>query len=255
MIDYADFATLTDVQWRSSMEVERGLYIAEGAKTIERAIAAGHQLRSVITEPKWTGGLLKLGIPSELIHEHDVDDMERITGFHVHRGALAAFARPALPTPEALVAGMHRLLVIEDVVDHTNVGAIMRSAAAFDIDAVLLTPSCADPLYRRAIKVSMGAVFAVPWTRIAWPEGMQLLQDHGFRTIALTPDPSATDLRLLSDGLRADALAIILGTEGSGLSERAMRAADLRVRIPMAHGVDSLNVAAATAVACYELTR
>lgn len=250
-----DFARLTDVQWRSRSEAERGLYVAEGEKTIARALAAGHRLRGVITEPRWVPGLRALGVPDSLIREHSEAELEAITGYHVHRGALAAFDRPELPDVVRLVAVARRLVVIEDVVDHTNVGAIMRSAAAFAVDAVLLTPSCADPLYRRAIKVSMGSVFSVPWSRLEWPSGLDLLHGAGFRTLALTPDEAAEDIRGLDADTRADRLALVFGTEGDGLSHTALQRCTRRVRIPMSHGVDSLNVAAAAAVACFELTR
>lgn len=250
-----DFARLTDVQWRSRAEAEAGLYVAEGEKTIARAIAAGHRLRGVITEPRWVPGLLALGVPPEHIHEHSQAELEAITGYHVHRGALAAFDRPALPDAHDIMTGARRLVVIEDVVDHTNVGAIMRSAAAFAVDAVLLTPSCADPLYRRSIKVSMGSVFSVPWTRIEWPAGIDLLHEAGFHTLALTPAADAVDIRTIPDALRQAPLALVFGTEGVGLSATALERCSQRVRIPMSHDVDSLNVAAAAAVACFELTR
>lgn len=255
MIDFTDFERLTDVQWRSRAEAERGLYIAEGAKTIDRALRAGHRLRGVVCEERWVSALLQLGVPTEAIAVQGQDEMERLTGYHVHRGALAAFDRPAEPSLDEILTTARRLVVIEDVVDHTNVGAILRSAAAFEIDAVLLTPSCADPLYRRSIKVAMGAVFAVPWTRIPWPTGIDTLHDSGFTTLALTPEASATDIRTLDEGLRSTPLALVFGTEGDGLTSAALQRCSLRVRIPMAHNVDSLNVAAAAAVACFELTR
>ncbi len=255
MIDLADFASLTDVQWRSHTEVERGIYIAEGTKTIARSLAAGHVLRGVITAARWVPALHELGVPDALVSVHDEAALEAITGFHVHRGALAAFERPAPIAVDAVLASARRVVVIEDVVDHANVGAILRSSAAFEIYAVLLTPSCADPLYRRSIKVAMGAVFAVPWTRLPWPSGIERLHAAGFRTLALTPDPTARDIRTLEAEVRAQPLALLLGTEGEGLTPATLRAATHRVRIPMAHGVDSLNVAAAAAVACFEMTR
>lgn len=255
MMELADFAALTDVQWRTRTEVERGIYIAEGTKTIARAIAAGHTLRSVITEERWVASLIEAGIPSSAITVEDAARLEEITGYHVHRGALAAFERPAPPVLQDLLASARRVVVIEDVVDHANVGAIMRSAAAFDIDAVLLTPACADPLYRRSIKVAMGAVFAVPWTRIPWPAGLATLREAGFTTLALTPEQSALDIRSLPDTILDARIALLLGTEGDGLSGEALRGASHRVRIPMSHAVDSLNVAAAAAVACFAVTR
>lgn len=255
MINLRDFERLTDVQWRSRAETERGLYVAEGAKTIDRALRAGHTLRGVICEERWVPALLELGVAQDRISVHEASELEALTGYHVHRGALAAFDRPAEPELQQLLTGAHRLVVIEDVVDHTNIGAILRSAAAFAVDAVLLTPSCADPLYRRSVKVAMGAVFAVPWTRIPWPSGIGMLHDAGFTTLALTPAASAQDIRALDVQLRAQPLALVFGTEGDGLTQAALTACSRRVRIPMSHDVDSLNVAAAAAVACFELTR
>ena len=255
MIDYDDFSRLTDVQWRSRTEIERGLYVAEGAKTIDRALRAGHRLRGVLCEDRWVAGLIALGVLPGDISVKSAAEMEALTGYHVHRGALAAFDRPAAPDLLQLLSNARRLVVVEDVVDHANVGAILRSAAAFAIDAVLLTPPCADPLYRRSIKVAMGAVFAVPWARIAWPAGLGLLHDYGFATLALTPRSAAIDIRELSADLRNQKLALVFGTEGDGLSPAALNGCHLQVRIPMSHDVDSLNVAAAAAVACFELTR
>ena len=255
MIDYGDFARLTDVQWRSRAEIERGLYIAEGAKTIDRALRAGHRLRGAVCEQRWVAGLMELGVHADDISVQSAAEMEALTGYHVHRGALAAFDRPATPDLLQLLHDARRLVVIEDVVDHANVGAILRSAAAFAIDAVLLTPACADPLYRRSIKVAMGAVFAVPWARIEWPTGLGLLHEYGFATVALTPDLAALDIREISADLRRQKLALVFGTEGDGLSPTALDGCHLQVRIPMSHDVDSLNVAAAAAVACFELTR
>lgn len=253
MIDFEDFTRLTDVQWRGRSEVERGVFIAEGTTTIARALSAGHRLRGVITEPRWVDDLLALGIGRDQVSVQTADAMEAITGYHVHRGALAAFQRPELPDPAALLATAQRIVVLEDIVDHANVGAILRSASAFSIDAILLTPPCADPLYRRAVKVAMGSVFAVPWTRVPWPAGLALLHEHGFHTLALTPDASALDLRHLPAHLPGDRWALLLGTEGDGLRQTTMDACTARVRIPMSHGVDSLNVAAAAAVACFAL--
>ncbi len=255
MIDFADFASLTDVQWRTSHEVERGIYIAEGTKTIARALETGHALRSVITTARWIPGLLAIGVPASAISEHSEQEMEGITGFHVHRGALAAFERPAPLALEPLLTAARRVVILEDIVEHANVGAILRSAAAFDIDAVLLSPACADPLYRRAVKVSMGSVFAVPWSRLPWPEGLGALHNAGFTSLSLTPADDAVDIRRLDAQTRAGRWALVLGTEGDGLQRRTMEHTKHRVRIAMSHGVDSLNVAAAAAVACFELTR
>jgi tRNA G18 (ribose-2'-O)-methylase SpoU len=178
-----------------------------------------------------------------------------VTGYGVHRGALAAMARQPLPAPaELLAATTGPLAVLEDVNDHTNVGAIFRGAAALGIDAVLLSPRCADPLYRRAVKVSMGAVFAIPYARFPrWPDGLRTLADADVELLALTPDPGASSLSALPPARRRRAL--LLGAEGPGLTRWALDAADVRVRIPMSRDVDSLNVAAAAAVAFYALTR
>jgi len=176
---------------------------------------------------------------------------ETVTGFHVHRGALASMHRRALPTPDAVVAGARRIVVLEDLVDHTNVGAVLRSAAALGCQAALLSPRCADPLYRRSVKVSMGAVFSLPWTRVDdWYDAVPRLSQAGFTTVALTLDDDAVDLDAVP---RAERLALLVGSEGPGLTRRWQRTADVRARIPMTAGIDSLNVAAAAAVACYAL--
>ena len=253
----ADYVALTDVVLRRRSEPERGLYIAESQKVIRRALRAGHRPRSYLMARRWLDDLADIvadaeadGIPV-YFGEHPV--IERLTGFHLHRGALAAMQRPVLPSVESLLAGARRVVVLEDVVDHTNVGAIFRSAAALGVDAVLITPSCADPLYRRSIRVSMGTVFQVPWTRIdPWPGGLDLLRDAGLTVVAmaLTDDSVSLDDLEVSPPER---VALVLGTEGDGLSRHTVEGADVTVRIPMAGGVDSLNVAAASAVAMWAL--
>lgn len=250
----ADYANLTDVALRSAAEPERGLYIAESAKVIGRAIAAGHRPRSVLLEEKWLVGLepvlAEFDIP---VHVADAAQLEEITGYRVHRGALAAFERPELPDPAALLAGARRVVVLEDIVDHTNVGAIFRSVAGLGADAVLVSARCADPLYRRSVRVSMGTVFQVPWTRLPdWPEAAPLLHEHGFEIAALALADDAVSLRELA-AAPPERLALVFGAEGDGLSRRALAAADTVVTIPMRHGVDSLNVAAAAAVVLYAL--
>jgi tRNA G18 (ribose-2'-O)-methylase SpoU len=181
--------------------------------------------------------------------------LDSVTGYAVHRGALAAMSRKPLPTVQELVAGATRLAVLEDFVDHTNVGAAFRSAAGLGVDGVLVTPRCADPLYRRSIKVSMGGVFHVPWTRIEpWPDGIAVLRGLGFTTVALTLEEDALPLQELA-ARGHERLALILGAEGSGLILPTIAAADCAVRIPMAGDVDSLNVAAAAAVAFYATRR
>ncbi len=253
----ADYVALTDVALRRRTEPERGLYIAESEKVIRRALAAGHRPRSYLMAERWLTDLADLveaaeadGIPV-FVGEHAV--IEQLTGFHLHRGALAAMQRPELRSVPDLLSGARRVAVLEDIVDHTNVGAIFRSAAALGVDAVLVTPRCADPLYRRSVRVSMGTVFQVPWTRVEpWPGGMALLRDAGFTIAALALGDAALSL----DELAADPperLALVLGTEGDGLAARTVSDADLAVRIPMAGGVDSLNVAAASAVSFYAL--
>ncbi|HEX2705247.1 MAG TPA: RNA methyltransferase, partial [Candidatus Lustribacter sp.] len=248
----ADFVALTDVALRRRIEPERGLYIAESEKVIRRALAAGHRPRSLLMTSRWLVGLADVVMHAEAsgvpvyVGGHAV--IEALTGFHLHRGALAAMHRPALPAVEDLLAGAGRVVVLEDIVDHTNVGAVTRSCAALGVDAMFVTPRCADPLYRRAIRVSMGTVFQVPWTRLGpWPEGVERLRAGGFTVAALALGDDAISL----DAVAADPptrLALVLGTEGDGLSRHTVAAADLAVRIPMGGGVDSLNVAAASAV-------
>ena len=251
----ADYVSLTDVALRSRHEPEKGLYIAESSTVLGRALAAGHRPRSVLVSPRWLPDLTAMleardpdGEPVR-VYVAEPPVLEAITGFHVHRGALAAMHRPPLPAVADVLAGARRVAVLEDVVDHTNVGAAFRSAAAIGVDAVLVTPRCADPLYRRSVRVSMGTVFQVPWTRVdPWPGGIELLRAAGFVTAALALSDDSVSL----DALEADPperLALVLGAEGDGLKPATIAAADLTVRIPMAGGVDSLNVAAAGAVA------
>lgn len=250
-----DYTGLTDVALRSRREPAEGLYMAESAEVIGRALDAGHRARSVLLEDRWLeplGGLLdRMGdVP---VYSATPDVVRAITGFRMHRGALAAMERPVLPSVDDLLAGpsVRRVVVLEDIVDHTNVGAIIRSVAALAADAVLVTPRCADPLYRRSVRVSMGTVFQVPWTRIdPWPAGIELLRERGFTVAALALTPDAVSL----DDFRApERLALVLGTEGEGIAPRTLSAVDVHVRIPMAGGVDSLNVAAAAAVAMWAL--
>lgn len=251
----ADYVSLTDVALRSRHEPEKGLYIAESSTVLGRALAAGHRPRSVLVSPRWLPDLTAMleardpaGEPVR-VYVAEPAVLEAITGFHVHRGALAAMHRPPLPPVADVIAGARRVAVLEDVVDHTNVGAAFRSAAAIGVDAVLVTPRCADPLYRRSVRVSMGTVFQVPWTRVdPWPGGIDVLREAGFVTAALALSDDSVSL----DALEADPperLALVLGAEGDGLKPATIAAADLTVRIPMAGGVDSLNVAAAGAVA------
>ncbi len=242
-----DFTALTDVAARSTREPAEGLFIAEGAKVIRRALAAGYRPRSVLTEPKWLPDLaagLQAGGAEILTATPQV--LRAVTGYRVHRGALASFERRPLARPADLLRDARFVVVLVDLVDHTNVGAIFRNAAALGADAVLVTPGCADPLYRRSVKVSMGTVLAIPWTR----SGADPLADlAGFTTVALTPAADAVDLDDVGSGTGRRAL--LLGTEGDGLPTDLISRVDRRVRIPMSDGVDSLNVAAASAIALH----
>jgi tRNA G18 (ribose-2'-O)-methylase SpoU len=267
----ADYTRLTDAGLRTHLEAEQGLFIAEGTKVITRAVASGYPVRSMLlgrsrlvdleSLPEVDGGAPTYVVPDEVA--------ERLTGYRVHRGALASLARRALPEVGELIAGARRIVVLEDLVDHANVGAIFRCAAALGVDAVVLSPRCADPLYRRSVKVSMGAVFAIPYARMAgWFDGLAELKSAGFRVLALTPDDGAIPIRTALNGTapggatpggKDERVALAFGTEGDGLSARWLREADAAVRIPMnraarAAGVDSLNVVAAAAIACHLLT-
>ena len=256
------FARLTEAQLRCRKEQEKGIFIAESPKVIERALDGGYEPVALLMERKHIAG------QGSTIIAHCGDEipvytaprevLAGLTGYELTRGILCAMRRPPLPTVEGLCAGARRVAVLEGIVDPTNVGAAFRSAAALGIDTVLVTPTCCDPLYRRAARVSMGTVFQVPWTRIGdapeqWPHpGLERLGKLGFQTaaMALREDSLSIDdprLRL------ADKLAIVLGTEGDGLADHTIAGCDYTVRIPMAHGVDSLNVAAASAVAFWEL--
>jgi tRNA G18 (ribose-2'-O)-methylase SpoU len=264
----ADYTRLTDAALRTHLEVEQGLFIAEGTKVITRAVAAGYPVRSMLLARGRLADLPALGGTSEGARSADnsapvyvvPDDVaERLTGYRVHRGALASLARRPLPEVAELIAGRRRIVVLEDLVDHANVGAIFRCAAALGVDAVVLSPRCADPLYRRSVKVSMGAVFAIGYARMTgWYDGLADLKAAGFRVLALTPDESATPIDAAL-GRAEGRVALVFGTEGDGLTPRWLRESDEAVRIPMnraarAAGVDSLNVVAAAAIACHLLT-
>ncbi len=301
-----DYVALTDVALRRRREPADGLFIAEGERVITRALRAGYRPRSVLVSPARLGAV-PADLPAEVpVYVAGADVLAAITGFEVHRGALASMCRRPPLAPADVLAAARRVLVCEDIVSHTNLGAIFRSAAGLGMDAVLLSPRCADPLYRRSVRVSMGEVFAVPYARLdPWPGALGLLRDAGFTLLALTPAADAADLGAFvarldagapidsapvrptpADSPPADAapvglapadvrpavlgstadpadpatgaparVALLLGTEGAGLSEPTQTAATARVRIPMAHGVDSLNVAATAAIACYLLGR
>jgi tRNA G18 (ribose-2'-O)-methylase SpoU len=250
----ADYRALTDVDLRTRFEAPHGLFIAEGDLVLRRAVAAGYRARSILVETKRLAQVSDLESAGPLFHGNE-QVLERLTGFHVHRGVLASFHRRPLPTTDEVITGARRLVILEDVNNHTNVGAIFRGAAGLGMDAVLLSPSCADPLYRRSVRVSMGEVFAVPYARLdPWPGGLAAVAGAGFTLLALTPAPDAVPIQALTDEQRARP-ALVLGAEGAGLSPAAIRAASARVVIPMRRGVDSLNVAAAAAVAFWELDR
>jgi tRNA G18 (ribose-2'-O)-methylase SpoU len=265
----ADYRALTDVELRTRWEPPNGLFIAEGELVLRRALRAGYRPRSVLVDakrvaevaaaidaeraPSAGGGRAPAGdVP---VYAGTQDVLEKATGFHVHRGVLASFHRRPPATAAEVLATASRVAILEDVNNHTNVGAIFRGAAALGVDAVLLSPSCADPLYRRAVRVSMGEVFAVPYARLEpWPAGLEQVRAAGFTLLALTPAPDAVAIQRLTADQRART-ALLLGAEGSGLTPAAQAASDVRVVIPMHRGVDSLNVAAAAAVAFWELCR
>jgi tRNA G18 (ribose-2'-O)-methylase SpoU len=251
----ADYRDLRDVELRKHLEAEHGLFLAEGEKVVRRAVESGFPARSFLMAPRWLAGLSDvLGSSDAPCYVMSEALAEQVTGFHVHRGALASLQRVPLPPVADVLAGARTVVVLEDIVDHTNVGAIFRSAAALGVDAVLLAPRCADPLYRRSVKVAMGAVFTVPWTRLdSWYDALPAVSAAGFTTVALTLADDATDIEQAVAGLGR--VALVLGTEGHGLSPRWEQTADRRAVIPMAEGIDSLNVAAATAVACYVTAR
>ena len=255
------FTRLTEAQLRNRLEPEKGIFIAESPKVIARALEAGYQPLSLLMERKHLEGqgrdiMERCGdIP---VYTGDNDLLAALTGYQVNRGILCAMRRPVLPTVEELCAGARRVAVLEGIVDSTNVGAIFRSAAALHMDAVLVPPTCCDPMYRRAVRVSMGTVFQIPWTRIGdspadWPEkGLARLNALGFKTAAMALSDNSVsidDPALMAE----EKLAIVLGTEGDGLSHTTIAHCDYTVRIPMSHGVDSLNVAAASAVAFWQL--
>lgn len=282
----ADYTQLTDVHLRKLREPAEGMYIAESSRVLRRALAAGHRPRSFFLAEKWLEDLDDVfqQFPEVAVYIGKASLLEEITGFHLHRGAMAAMHRPAPVPLEELLAGAHRVAVLEDVVDHTNVrcskmrgestslesaphrsriavledltdhtnvGAVFRSAAAIGVDAVLVTPQCADPLYRRSIRVSMGTVFQVPWTRIeSWPASIEQLKEAGYFVAGMSLGEGAITLDELVAQDHQN-LVLVFGTEGDGLKPETDQLLDARVTIPMMNGVDSLNVAASSAVAFY----
>ena len=255
------YARLTEAQLRARMEAERGVFIAESPKVIELALNAGCVPLSFLMERRHLqgqGAPLMERCPGTPVYTADRDVLASLTGYALTRGILCAMQRPEPKNAELLLSNTQRIAVLEGIVDSTNMGAIFRSAAALGMDAVLLTPTCCDPLCRRAVRVSMGTVFQVPWARIGncpadWPgAGMGLLHQHGFATAAMALDDRAISID--DPQLRQEKkLAVLLGTEGDGLSHHTIARCDYTVMIPMEHGVDSLNVAAASAVAFWQL--
>ena len=262
------YARLTDLQLRSRIEPERAIFIAESIEVVGRALDAGMEPLSLLTAEKFLPAVQEAGLDARLeaanpdapLFVAPIDELEKLTGFELTRGTLAAFRRPPERPVEEVVRDAHLSAVMEDIRNHTTVGALFRSAAALGADAVLVTPACYDPLYRRAVRVSMGTVFQVPWTRIGtnphdWAaKGVPLLHELGFTTAAMALSDDAiplSDSRLKE----CDKLALVFGTEGDGLAASTLSRCDYTVRIPMAHGVDSLNVAASSAVAFWEFAR
>jgi tRNA G18 (ribose-2'-O)-methylase SpoU len=247
----ADYRDLRDVQLREHLETEQGLFLAEGEKVVRRAIEAGFTARSFLMAPRWLDGLADVLDRSDApVYVVPEAMAEEVTGFHVHRGALASLHRRPPASLDEVLADARSVLVLEDLIDHTNLGAIYRSGAALGFDAVLLAPRCADPLYRRSIKVGMGAIFKMPWTRLPdWYSALPDLSARGFTTVAMTLSPDAQPIEEAVAGVGR--LALVFGSEGHGLSTRWETSSDRRAIIPMAKGIDSLNVAAAAAVACY----
>ena len=259
--ELAPYTRLTEAQLRNKLEPEKGIFIAESPKVIGTALDAGCEPLSFLMERRQIDGPaagVLARCPDAAVYTADRSLLQALTGYALTRGVLCAMRRPQPRSVEALCKDARRVAVLEGIVDSTNIGAIFRSAAALNMDAVLVTPSCCDPLCRRAVRVSMGTVFQVPWTQIGstaadWPEqGMQQLHALGFKTAAM----ALTDLSVSIDDAALAAepkLAIVLGTEGDGLAHTTIAACDYTVRIPMSHGVDSLNVAAASAVAFWQL--
>lgn len=249
----SDYTQLTDVHLRKLREPAEGMYIAESSRVLRRALAAGHQPRSFFLAEKWLDDLQDIlrAYPHVPAFIGSAALLEEITGFHLHRGAMAAMQRPEPVPLSELLAGARRIAVLEDLTDHTNVGAVFRSAAAIGVDGVLVTPQCADPLYRRSIRVSMGTVFQVPWTRIeSWPASIEQLKEAGYFVAGMSLGEGAITLDELVAQDHQN-LVLVFGTEGDGLKPETDRLLDARVTIPMMNGVDSLNVAASSAVAFY----
>ncbi|WP_198586889.1 TrmH family RNA methyltransferase [Glycomyces xiaoerkulensis] len=250
----ADYRALTDLALRTRFEPPNGLFIAEGRQVVERALRAGYRMRSMLIDAKRTDQLAGLAEDAPC-YTAGPELLEAVTGFHVHRGTLASFHRRTLPEPAEILERTRRLVVLEGINNHTNIGAIFRVAAGLGFDGVLLAPDCADPLYRRSVRVSMGEVFAVPYTYLSpWPDGLKQIRDAGFALIGLSPSAEAIDISEVGAADR-ERPALMFGAEGPGLTGPALAACDTAAVIPMHAGVDSLNVAAATSVACWELSQ
>ena len=248
-----DFAHRTDVALKNGSTAEHGLYIAESALVLERALRAGHRPRSVLALGGTVDEAVALVGDDVPVYSGPGDLLAELTGYILHRGLIASMHRPPLQSVQSLLENARRVVILENVVDPTNVGAIFRSVAAIGADAVLVTPRCSDPFYRRAIRVSMGTVLQVPWTRTGdWASTRELLTANGFHVAALALTDDAVSLRSFA-ATAPEKVALVLGTEGEGLTPEAIASADTVVQIPMAHGIDSLNVAATAAVAMYAL--
>ena len=249
----ADYAHLTDVALNKSGG-EHGLYLAESLLVLQRALRAGHVPRSILALGSSVEEALEATAAFDVpVFAGPPELLEQLTGYLLHRGLIASMHRPALPSVSSLLSAAKRVVILENVVDPTNVGAIFRSVAAIGADAVLVTPRCSDPFYRRAIRVSMGTVLQVPWTRTPdWPALQTELDEANFHVAALALTEDAVDLRTFA-ATAPERVALVLGTEGEGLTPEALEAADTVVQVPMRHGIDSLNVAAAAAVAMYAL--
>jgi tRNA G18 (ribose-2'-O)-methylase SpoU len=249
-----DFRDLNSVDRRPDLPSGRGLVIAEGVLVVQRMLASRFRPRALLGTDRRLGELeADLADAEAPYYRVDADVMAEVVGFHLNRGVLASSSRPPELTVAQVLDGARTVAVLEGVNDHENLGSIFRNAAGLGVDAVVFGVGCADPLYRRAVRVSMGHALLVPyaWTE-AWPKDLELLRDNGFRLLAMTPDPSARTLPEAITDVADEKAAILVGAEGSGLTEHAMRASDVRVRIPMSRGTDSLNVATAAALAFYE---
>lgn len=246
-----DYVHLREPSRRMGVERERGIFTVEGRLSVEALLASPYEVRSILVAEEHVGRVASVLATDAPIFSLPSAEMEQVTGVHFHRGVLAVAERPELPSVADLVAGASRLLVLEAVNDHENIGALFRNAAAFGVDGVVLDPTTVDPLYRRSTRVSLGHVLHVPFARVTegrWPDALDDVRAAGFTVLALTPSADAEAIGAVA-GERPDRVALLLGAEGPGLTAAAMAAADRRVRIPMAAGVDSVNVATAAAIA------